>query len=132
MSITARYEFSLSDLMRLMKKGCEVDLQVHMGKCKDPQDFNAGWEKIVVLSGAAITNYSLSNLGALEPSERAVVNEEVPFSGEDLFEIVPILLQEKPARKSTGKLLALWSATKFHAVPAALLPMVATRCSPSR
>ncbi|MFA5673930.1 MAG: YCF48-related protein [Thermovirgaceae bacterium] len=102
LTITAKYGFELSDLLRIMRKGCDADLQIHMGKCKDPQSFNAGWEKVLVLEGARITNYNLSDLGALEPGERAAINEEVPFSGEDLYEIVPIVFQEK-----AGTLVAL-------------------------
>jgi hypothetical protein len=97
----------LSDLLRILRKGCDSDLQVHLGKCKDPQSFNAGWEKVLVLEGARITNYNLSNLGALDPSERAVVNEEVPFSGEDLYEIVPIILQEKAGTLVTLEVIAV-------------------------
>lgn len=95
LNIMARYTKDLSDLLRIVRKGCDSDIQVHMGLCQNPQDFNGGWDKILVLTKALPTNYSTDDLGALSDSERAVVNEEVPFSGEDLFEIIKIGLQEQ-------------------------------------
>ncbi|MCK9521039.1 MAG: hypothetical protein M0R74_18745, partial [Dehalococcoidia bacterium] len=37
LTVTAKYQMELSDLLRILRKGCDSDLQVHMGKCKDPQ-----------------------------------------------------------------------------------------------
>jgi photosystem II stability/assembly factor-like uncharacterized protein len=107
LSITARSTFDRSDLLRVMKKGCDSDIQIHMGKCSDPQNFNQGWEKIFVLDAARITNWQMSTIGALEPSERAVENEEVPFSGEDLYEIMPIVLQEKGGAEVNREIIAI-------------------------
>lgn len=95
LNIMARYTRELSDLLALVRKGCDTDIQVHMGLCQNPQDFNGGWDKILVLTNASPTNYSTDDLGALDDTERAVVNEEVPFSGEDMFEIIKLGLQEQ-------------------------------------
>ena len=86
--IMARYTMDKSQLLRLARNGCDHDLQVHMGKCRDPRDFNGGWDKILILEAARITSYGTEDLGALGPDERAIVNEEVPFTGEDLYEVV--------------------------------------------
>ena len=88
--ITSRYTTDLSTLLRLARNGCDHDLQVHMGRCKNPQDFNGGWEKILILEGARLTNYGTGDLGALGPDERAIINEEVPFVGDDLYEVKPL------------------------------------------
>lgn len=88
LSIIARYTLDASDLLRLVRNGCAHDLQVHFGVCEDPRDFNNGWQKIMVVEGAQPTNYSTNELGALQDSERAMVQEEVPFSGDDAYEIV--------------------------------------------
>lgn len=93
--ITARYTMDLSDLLRLARNGCEHDLQIHMGKCKDPKDFNSGWEKILILEEARVTNYGTGALGALDPSGRAAINEDVPFSGSDLYEVKQIRYSEQ-------------------------------------
>lgn len=87
-TIMARYELShLSDLLRLARNGCDHDLQIHLGECSEPKDFNAGWEKVLVLESARATNWSTGDIGALQESERALVNEEVPFTGQDLYEV---------------------------------------------
>lgn len=95
LTIMARATFDRSTLLRLARNGCDHDLQVHMGKCKNPQDFNRGWEKVLVLEAARITSYGTEDLGALGPDERAEVNEEVPFTGEDLYEVVPLNFSRK-------------------------------------
>lgn len=86
-AITSRYTTDLSDLLRIVNKGCDVDLQVHIGQCGAPQDYQGGWEKIVVLEGARPTSYGTDDLGALDPSENNMINEDVPFEGENLYEI---------------------------------------------
>lgn len=89
--ITARYEMDVrSVLLKMTKLGCDHDLQVHIGECRDPQDFNAGWTKVLALEQARISSYSTTDLGALGPDERERVSEEVEFQGELLYEIVPI------------------------------------------
>lgn len=91
LAINARYSMDLSSLLRMVRNGCDNDVQVHFGKCHDPRDFNGGWEKILVLEAGRITDYGTDDLGALEPSQRAVVNENVTFTGSDIFEIKRIL-----------------------------------------
>lgn len=86
-AVTARYLFDLSEMLRLVNIGCTHDLQVHMGQCQNPQNFNGGWDKILVLEQARISNYSTTDLGALEPSENAVVNEDVTWQGQRVYEI---------------------------------------------
>lgn len=92
MSIESRYRQTLSDLLRLVKKGCAVDIQIHIGSCKAPNDFLGGWTDghIIVLQGANATDYTTGDLGALDSNERAMVMETVPFTGLDLFEIGPM------------------------------------------
>lgn len=97
LTITSRYTMDLSTLLKLAKDGCDHTLHIHMGRCKDPKDFNRGWEKVAILEKARVTNYSTDDLGALGPDERAVVNEEVPFTGEDYYEVKPLVLTEHAA-----------------------------------
>lgn len=87
LTIQARYTFDLSDMLRLVNIGCTHDLQVHLGQCQNPQDFTNGWDKILVLEQARISNYSTTDLGALEPGDNAVVNEDVTWQGELIYEI---------------------------------------------
>lgn len=105
--ITARYNLYLSDLLELAKSGCDFDVQIHMGDCQDPQDFNMGWTKILNLKGALLTKYGTTDLGALMPSERETVNEEVDVSAEDVEEIVRIVFEEQAASQITQQVIDL-------------------------
>lgn len=86
-SIEARLTRDLSAMLDLVRKGCAFDVQIHAGACEDPRDFNGGWEKIYVLEGAEATSYDTAEFGALDADQEAVVNETVPLSGLDWFEI---------------------------------------------
>lgn len=103
--VGARYTLDRSELLRLVKMACDHDLQVHMGQCYDPRDFNHGWEKILVVESARISEYSTDDLGALEPSERAAVNEEVTFSGETAYEIKRMTLAKKAETQVTREVV---------------------------
>lgn len=105
--IMARYTQQLSELFKMAKAGCDHDLQVHIGDCGNPQDFNGGWRKIVVVEAGHITSYRTGELGALDPSERAVINEEVPFSGENAYEIVRIAFAQKAGSQITQEVVGV-------------------------
>lgn len=91
LTVTARYEMDRKSLLlALTRKGCEADLHIHLGQCENPQDFIKGWQKSIVLVGARVATYGTGDLGALQDSEKALVNEEVPLTGRDYYEIMPI------------------------------------------
>jgi photosystem II stability/assembly factor-like uncharacterized protein len=79
----------LSEILRLAKKGCPVDVQVHFGSCTDPSSFNS-FKKAVVFEGATITNFSTDDLGALASGDNASINETGDISGIEVFEVVPL------------------------------------------
>lgn len=107
LTITGRYEFQLSRLLQIVRRGCDSDYQIHFGKCKNPRDFDRGWEKVLVVEGARPTNYSTGDLGAAEPSERAVVTEEVPIAGEDAYELKPIIFSQKAATQIAREVVGI-------------------------
>ena len=92
--ITARYTFQRSKLLKVARLDCEHTLHIHMGQCENPQDFPRGWEKAMILEGAAINSYGTEDIGAMSPDENAPVNEEVPFVGTDLYEVVRMTFAE--------------------------------------
>lgn len=94
--IEFRMTRDLSDVLRLVRKGCVVDLQVHVGACTDPTDFFA-FEKIMVLQGALSTDYQTTELGAFDGNQDAPAGETVTFEGLDYFEIAPIRPEEVAA-----------------------------------
>ena len=88
LSIMARYTLDKSVLLAAARDGCDNTLHVHMGECQNPQDFNRGWTKKVVLERAGITSYGTdADLGAMEPGDTSPVNEDVPFTGLDYYEV---------------------------------------------
>jgi len=107
LAITARYSFDLSDMLRLVNIGCNHDLQVHMGQCQNPSDFNGGWDKILVLEQARISNYSTSDLGAIEPGDNAVVNEDVTWQGQLIYEIGKLTATEVGSTTITREVIAV-------------------------
>ena len=100
-TINVMWRYSLdraSALDRIVRNGCDHDIQVHMGQCRNPQDFNVGWDKILILEKAGPTNWGLSgDLGALQPSDRSVINEVVPFAGENMYHVYPMVYAEDAA-----------------------------------
>lgn len=94
LTLQARYSEYLSEVLSICRAGCDSDVQVHFGLCKNPTDFDGGWEKILVVTSARIPTYKASPLGALEPSERALVMEDVAFHGIELYEIARMVYQD--------------------------------------
>ena len=93
--VTRRYTTDLSFLMGVANTQCDMDAQIPIGACKNPQDFNRGWQKIVVLEAAHVQRYGTSDaLGALEPRDRVIVNEEATLQGENMYEVAPVTLTE--------------------------------------
>jgi len=67
--------------------GCRLDIQAHMGNCENPQDYIGGWQRIVVLEGAYLTNYNMQNLSAMETGERSTVNEVATFGVSNVYPV---------------------------------------------
>ena len=86
-SVENRLTRDLSALLDLVRKGCALDLQAHAGVCEDPRDFNGGWEKVYVFEGAQPTSYDTAELGALDADQDTPINETVPFTGQDWYEL---------------------------------------------
>lgn len=96
-TLDAMYSTDLSDLLKMVNDGCDHDIQIHMGQCKDPQDFNGGWDKVMILEAARENSYSTTDLGALMPSQNAEVTETGKFEGQLLYEVKSLNFSEKAA-----------------------------------
>lgn len=94
LSVEFRMTRDLSAVLALARKGCPIDIQIHVGACKDPSDFDQGWEKIMVLEDADLTNYATGNLGAFDADGEAIVNETIDVMGQDYYEIKPLAFSE--------------------------------------
>ena len=97
LTIENRYQYTLSTFLDLGRRGCPFDTQIHFGKCQDPRDFNGGWDKILVLEAADLTNWSTNEMGALEQGQDANVLETIDMDGFDMFEIKQLAFSELAA-----------------------------------
>lgn len=95
LTVQARLSRDRSDLLRMAKRGCYSDVQIHIGTCGNPADYINGWEKVAVLFKGKIPEYAANNLGALDPSERNVSMEDIAFHGYDYYEITRLNWAER-------------------------------------
>lgn len=94
LSVEFRKERRVSDILRLVEKGCPFDIQLHVGACKDPSDFDLGWELVQVLEDALASNYATSDLGTFDADGEAAVTETLDLVGSDYYEIGPLAFGE--------------------------------------
>lgn len=106
-TLTARYTLDRSAMLDYAQRGCDLDIRIHMGLCQNPQDGNRGWDKILVIEAASPTSYTTTELGALDPSERAMVNEELPVAGEDAYEITKMSYARKADAEVVREVVAM-------------------------
>jgi hypothetical protein len=78
-----------SDLLRIAKRRCSADLDIHFGKCKTPTNFN-DFDMVLKLVDARTTAYNTDDLGALGSDEAAPVNESADINAEEILQILPI------------------------------------------
>lgn len=105
--IMFRKQREFSDMLRLIRKRCPIDIQVHIGNCKNPSDFLGGWDSIMVIESAHAVNYATSPLGALDSAEQAPVDETLQFKGRDLYEIRPVAGAEIGAATILSEVIAV-------------------------
>lgn len=77
---------STSTLRTLAETKCKFDLQVHFGSCTNPTIFNT-YDKVIVLEGVLISNYSTTELTAVSPDERGIIEETVTISAAKAYEV---------------------------------------------
>jgi photosystem II stability/assembly factor-like uncharacterized protein len=81
---------------------CKFSLQARYSSCERPDD-PTGWEKIVHLSGARVTQRSSDALVARTPNDEGEVLTTVQFSAEEVFE-VNVLTIERQSNAETNAL----------------------------
>lgn len=106
-SLQGKYAANLkSTLMRLAREGCAVDLQLHIGACSDPRDFDT-FQKAIIFESASLTSYGTDELGALASGDNSPVNETADISAKEMYEIVPISYGVKAASVVTNEVVAV-------------------------
>lgn len=84
-TIESRMQSLYSEMMRIVSKRCVMDVHIHAGQCQNPEDFDGGWDSGIILETARPSNYSTDDLGALDPSQNALITETVPVSAERIY-----------------------------------------------
>ncbi len=64
-SMIARF----AQVNRILTQKCKFDIHVHYGSCKNPTDFNSGWDKGFCYEQAVITNRSSDDMTSFDSSE---------------------------------------------------------------
>jgi len=106
--VMGRYPRSVvSDLKRISEKRCNLDIQAHLGRCRDPQDFTGGWEKIVFFEATKLTNYSTENFGALGSDEDAATNESADTSAKVWYERVRLNFAERATADTFNEVVSI-------------------------
>lgn len=93
-TIDFRMQRQVSSILNLIKKRCPFDVQLHVGACKDPTDFDAGWETVKVYESAQATSYKTSELGAFDADQENLVVESMDIMALDYYELGPLNFSE--------------------------------------
>lgn len=106
MPINVRMPLGRSTFFEIVRRGCAVELQTHYGNCKDPTDANLGWSdgKVFKLIAARPTNYTTGDQGAFDGDQNAGIMEDIPFTADDIIQILPLLGQELAASVITDEI----------------------------
>ena len=107
--LTIRYAHDVSTLMRIARKECAIDVQVHAGQCTDPRDFAAGWHDghISVFEDARMTTYGLTDMGSYQTDDEGAVDQEVEVSAVDWYQIGPLDFAERAASQVAQEIIAV-------------------------
>ena len=104
-TLESRYARNIkSTLMDLAAKGCSIDVQLNIGACVDPSNFN-DFEKKIILEEVDGSSYSTEDLGALASADRNPVNESLDISAKEIYEVLPITFGQKAGALVTNELV---------------------------
>lgn len=107
-TLSGAYKFGLSKLLEVANRGCDVDVQIHMGKCSNPQDFNKGWEKILVIEAVAPAGWKLAgDLNVQDEKDRDFAQQELKLTGENIFEIAQMKFAEQAGTAIVQEVIAV-------------------------
>jgi len=94
-SLTGHYELDKeSDMMRIARTRCAIDVQIHFGVCTDPSDF-LEFTKIDIYEQARISNWSTGDQGALQSGDNTPVDETGDLSARSIYSALPLGVAER-------------------------------------
>lgn len=106
-SLMGRYPMALSDMLRLARKQCRVDVYALVGACRDPQNFTEGYEKIIFFPNGQISTYSGENFGALGSDENNPSNETLELSAREIYEFGQMAFSRLLSTLTTREVLTI-------------------------
>lgn len=108
-SLTIEHRFleTLSTMLAITRRRCAIDIQIAIGQCQDPSDFDKGWTKKLILENARPSSYGTDELGTFDGDQNAGINEQLPFTGLDYYEVVPLVPQEQQKTEITDEVIAV-------------------------
>ncbi len=105
-SLMGYYSLDLqSTLLRLAANGCAVDVQLHIGECKNPGTFTV-FDKAMILENVFISQYATGDLGALASGENTTVNETADISAKEVYEVLPVTYGVKAGSLVVNEIVA--------------------------
>ena len=109
MSVNWYYRLDAQSVLdRFIKSRCSHDLHIHMGECSNPNSFDEGWDKILLLEGALPTGWTTSaSIGALAPDGRSLLTEDVPFTADRMYHIYKMQYSEQAAAQIVQEIIAV-------------------------
>lgn len=96
-NVEARMQRALSQWFKTIGRACEFDIQIHMGECQDPTDFNGGWDKVISFGRVRVSSYTTSDLGALGDGDEAPITETISLTVREPYEIGKLSASELAA-----------------------------------
>jgi len=83
-----------SDLLRIGRTRCAIDVQIHFGVCTDPSDFLT-FTKIDIYEQSRISDWSTDDQGALQSGDNTPVNEAGNLSAKSIYSALPLGMAER-------------------------------------
>lgn len=105
--LTVQKTFAISKLLDMARKRCPYDVQVHIGDCEDPSDFDKGWKVVLVLERARSTTYKTEDLGSLISGDNDKVTEEMDVSAIRYYEIGRMSFAKRAESDVTSQVIAI-------------------------
>lgn len=106
-SIVGRYPMDVSTLLKFASRGCAFDVQAHFGKCRNPSDFNQGWEKVGIWERARVKQWAAKDFGALGSDERKESEETADLDAKNFYEVVRLTFAEQAAAAVTREIISI-------------------------
>jgi hypothetical protein len=91
----------------LTRLRCQFDVQLHLGLCEDPRDFDGGWRKIKVFEDARVTSYDTNEQGSLQGDGQATIMEDLAVSARSVYDVLRMVYRTVAASEVGEEVVAV-------------------------